>query len=553
MDWRSTKGNFWPAEQGGMSIHSIQIQRMKSVRHGLVGLMAALAALILFSDPLMQLLNRWGTQEEYSHGFLIPVVAAWLVWTCRRQVGRNVGRATWTGPTVVLLAMVMHLVGEISATPILSQVSFVVALVGLVLGLGGYPLYRATIIPILFLLFAIPMPYFIDNALSLKLQLVSSQLGAFFIRSSGIPVYLTGNVIDLGYYQLEIVEACSGLRYIYPLLSLSFLAAYFFKAPIWQRLLIFISVVPIAIVMNSVRIGVVGVTVNYWGSQAAHGILHLFEGWFVFLVGAGALAIEIFLLARIFGKSFFEVLSLPKIPPEQHSGLHREDKIGSPAVASLVLLCVGAVAIFHISTRAEIIPDRPRFVSFPEQIAAWQGHAFLLKPEMEQIVRPDDYLLSDYKASDGKVVNLYAAYYASQRKNDKPHSPGECIPANGWDVTSFQRTTYIINGMNWPLNRAVIQKNTLKQLVYYWFNERGRAVANEYLAKWYLHADAAFMNRTDGALIRVVTQIHSGETESEADLRLQAFLRDTMPTLSEYLPPPGAPRVKSVRFGPNNS
>ena len=85
---------------------------------------------------------------------------------------------------------------------------------------------------------------------------------------------------------MQVVEACSGLRYIYPLLSLSFLAAYFFKAPIWQRLLVFISVVPIAIVMNSVRIGVVGVTVNYWGTQAADGVLHLFEGWFVFLMCA---------------------------------------------------------------------------------------------------------------------------------------------------------------------------------------------------------------------------------------------------------------------------
>ena len=107
-----------------------------------------------------------------------------------------------------------------------------VALVGLVLGLGGYPLFRATIVPILFLLFAIPMPTFIDFVISLQLQLMSSQLGAFFIRLFGIPVYLDGNVIDLGYYKVQVVEACSGLRYIYPLLSLSFLAAYFFRAPL---------------------------------------------------------------------------------------------------------------------------------------------------------------------------------------------------------------------------------------------------------------------------------------------------------------------------------
>ena len=90
--------------------------------------------------------------------------------------------------------------------------------------------------------------------------------------------------------------------------------------------------------------------------------------------------------------------------------------------------------------------------------------------------------------------------------------------------------------MKWPLNRVVIEKNSIKQLVYYWFDERGRKIANEYLAKWYLHADAVVMNRTDGALVRLVTQIRDGETEYDADRRLRAFMRDAMPTLSEYLP-----------------
>ena len=141
-----------------MSIQSIQIPQASAVRTGLVGFVGTLIALVAFSGPLMQLVNRWASQEEYSHGFLIPVVTVWLFWVRREALRANVGRAVWAGPIVVLLATIMHLVGEMSATPILSQVGFVVALVGLVLGLGGYPLYRAAIFPILFLLFAIPMP-----------------------------------------------------------------------------------------------------------------------------------------------------------------------------------------------------------------------------------------------------------------------------------------------------------------------------------------------------------------------------------------------------------
>ena len=173
-----------------------------------------------------------------------------------------------------LLALAMHLTGELSAIFILSQIGFVVALIGVVLGTGGYPLLQVTFVPILFLLFAIPLPYFIELVLTLRLQLVSSELGLFFIRMFGIPVYLDGNIIDLGNYKLQVVEACSGLRYLYPLLGLSFLAAYLFHAPLWQRGLVLLSSIPIAIGMNGFRIGIVGVLVDRWGTQMAEGVLH---------------------------------------------------------------------------------------------------------------------------------------------------------------------------------------------------------------------------------------------------------------------------------------
>ena len=171
-----------------------------------------------------------------------------------------------------------------------------------------------TFIPIIFLLFAIPLPYFIDAVLSFRLQLISSQLGTFFIRLLQIPVYLEGNVIDLGVYKLQVVEACSGLRYLYPLMSLGFLAAYLFQAPLWQRALVFLSTIPITIVMNSLRIGIVGVLVDHCGPQDADGFLHMFEGWIIFIACAGVLVAEMTLLARFAsGKGFFEVFYAPKV------------------------------------------------------------------------------------------------------------------------------------------------------------------------------------------------------------------------------------------------
>ena len=182
-------------------------------------------------------------------------------------------------------------------------------------------------IPIAFLLFAIPLPYFIDAVLTLRLQLISSELGVFFIRMFGIPVYLDGNIIDMGNYKLQVVEACSGLRYLYPLLSLSFLAAYLFHAPLWQRVLVFLSSIPIAIGMNGFRIGLVGILVDRWGTQMAEGVLHFFEGWVIFLACAVLLAAEMYLLARMSGQALLRGILFSQHACEASPGGLR-DQIG---------------------------------------------------------------------------------------------------------------------------------------------------------------------------------------------------------------------------------
>ena len=149
------------------------------------------------------------------------------------------------------------------------------------------------------------------------------------------------------------------------------------------------------------------------------------------------------------------------------------------------------------------------------------------------------------------MVNLYVAYYASQRKGESPHSPIVCIPGGGWAITSLEQINYDNAGEERPLNRVIIQKGEVKELVYYWFDERGRKIANEYWAKFYLLADAIVKNRTDGALVRLTTQVSPGESERDADQRLQAFMQDAVPRLSEFLPSDTSPHVNSVSYRPS--
>jgi exosortase D (VPLPA-CTERM-specific) len=521
----------------------------RAIYLGLLLAASILIAFIGFSSGLSELLRRWAVEEQYSHGFLIPVVSAWLLWTRRDALLASIGRPSWFGPLVISLAALLHIVGKLSALALLPQLGFIVALIGIVLSFGGTPLLKATFLPIAFLIFAIPLPYIIDAGLSFQLQLISSQLGVFFIRLFQIPVYLEGNVIDLGVYKLQVVEACSGLRYLYPLMSLGFLAAYLFQAPIWQRTLVFLSTIPITIVMNSLRIGLVGVMVDHFGPQDADGFLHMFEGWIIFIACAGLLAAEMYVLARFSGKQFFDVFYPPKLTVSRGAHIFASHTVKhTPLLTCLLLLCATGTAVLFVSARQEIIPDRRLFVSFPVTLGEWRGRASSLDPQVEHGLGLTDYILSDYVKRDGRSVNLYVAYYANQRTGSSPHSPSVCIPGNGWQITDLERTQFTSNdsSVSLPLNRVVITRGSGKQLVYYWFEERGIKIANEYWSKLYLLRDALFENRTDGALVRLTTPVYSGEAESEADNRLQDFTRIVVPNLAPYLPPAVASDTKPV-------
>lgn len=508
-------------------------ERVTVIAASLLAGFAVLAAVAGFHGALAELVHRWSTQEEYSHGFLIPLIVAWLLWTRREALRASLGRPSWTGLALTVIGALMNVIGQLSAIFVLSQAGFVATLFGIALALGGYSLLRVTFIPIAFLLFAIPLPYFVDSILTLRLQLISSELGAAVIRLFGIPVYLDGNIIDLGNYKLAVAEACSGLRYLFPLLSLSFLAAYLFQASWWQRAIVFISAIPITIFMNGFRIGMVGVLVSMWGTAQAEGLLHLFEGWVIFIACAALLMAEMFGLAKLSGKRVFDIFYArePKASAPQSGPTN-----WAPMTVCLAALVATGMAVSFVSDRREIVPERTAFASFPLQLGAWQGRPSTLTSSVKQTLHLDDYVLADYQEANREPVNLYVAYYASQRQGESPHSPIVCIPGGGWQITSFKRTSAVTAGKLLPFNRVVVAHDSQRMLVYYWFNERGRTIANEWWSKWYLFSDAILENRTDAALIRLTTPIRPGEPDRAADERLRAFMGVVVPALKGYLP-----------------
>jgi EpsI family protein len=215
---------------------------------------------------------------------------------------------------------------------------------------------------------------------------------------------------------------------------------------------------------------------------------------------------------------------------------------GPPAtlIVSIVILLVGAAGSVALSQRTESLLDRKSFAAFPMKIGEWQGHRAAMDKSVIFAIKVDDWLMTNYVRPDQKsFVNLYIAYYASQRKGASAHSPKSCIPGGGWRIGNVEPQVIpgvLPAGGEFVVNRAVITKGKSTQIVYYWFRQRERLLTNELLVKWYLFWDAVSRNRTDGALVRVMTPVIEGEDVAQADRRLIDLIRLAYPRLGPYFP-----------------
>jgi exosortase D (VPLPA-CTERM-specific) len=504
---------------------------------------AIVAAIVPFARVLGDLYNIWNLKPEYSHGIIIPVLSAFLIWRQRAQLRTLPFTGSWTGLVLIGVGLVLRLVGELTTMQTLEHYAFLLVLYGLVLALTGPAIFRRLWMPLLILVFAVPLPSFFNNALSLQLQFLSSELGVWVIRAAGISVLLEGNIIDLGNYQLEVAEACSGLRYLFPLMTLAFIVAYLMRGPLWKRITVFLSSIPITVVMNSLRIGFIGITVEHWGRGMAEGALHDFEGWLVFMFSTGALILTAFCLAGI-GRSrvaWHEAFNIDAAPVKRGSGPAAAavtQTVPRPFVAAAILVLVGAAAGIAIPAPHTTFPPRASFDEFPTRMGDWVGKRDSLQNMYLDALRLDDYVLADYRGLDGLPVNFYAAYYQTQDSTRAIHSPHDCIPGGGWEIKKFEQRSFSTPGSakSFKVNRAVVQLGTNRQIVYYWFDERGRRLTNEYVARWYLFWDALTRHRTDGALVRFVAPFPPNARESDVDDRIMNLAARIEPALSRYVP-----------------
>lgn len=502
------------------------------------GVYALLLTGVYFS-ALDWLVTRDWSREDYSSSYFIPLIVIYLIWEKRGELMGLPSIPSWSGLMPLAVAVALFWLGELSGEFFSLYISFWLAVVGLCWLHMGWRKLKVIGFPLCFMLAMFPLPNFLYGKVSLSLKLVSSQLGVAMLRMSGMSAFREGNVIDVGFTQLQVVDACSGLRYLIPLIALGCLLAYFTRGPVWQKVILVLSAIPLAIATNGLRIASVGILYPIWGAQVAEGFFHDFSGWFIFMCTLGLLLAELWLLRKIAGNPAGEGSSAPApvagiaaAGGPAGGGWH----FPLPSLIALALLLATAALSHGIEFREKMPIKRP-FTTFPQEVGEWRGARQAMEQKFINELDLTDYVIVNYQNPAGREVNFYTAYYASQRKGESIHSPATCLPGSGWVFEESGDTRIALPvGRSMTVNRAFMQKGTVKELTYYWFPQRGRVLTNAWQLKLYTFWDALTRQRTDGALVRIITPVYPNERIESAEERLQAFTRQIVPVLDGYLP-----------------
>jgi exosortase D (VPLPA-CTERM-specific) len=499
----------------------------------------------LYYQIIPPMVQQWYHDENYSHGFIVPLIAGYFLYTRWDELKDTTVIPRNVGLLVILFGLFQLLVGWLGTEYFSMRSSLIVILAGLVLYLFGTAVFRIALLSIAYLFFMIPIPYIIYDAVAFPLKIFVTKVSVLILKMIGIVVMREGNIIMFPALTLEVADACSGIRSLISLLALAVAFAFFLRISPWKRWILICAAVPIAIITNAVRVIVTGILAQYWGAKAAEGFFHEFAGMVVFAVAMVMLVSLGTLLGR--GKKQISEIALQSSEDEQQqtesrlqaSDLRQGTEAGAhkPMLGKFVSVFVLLTAVaLYISLHKDLeVPMNKTFDQFPKVVSGWRmTQEYAMADNIQKVLMASDTLTRRYVSADGKTVDLYIGYHGGGKESGEIHSPKHCLPGSGWFEVSTKRRPLDVSGAKVNLVQAIYQKGDSRQLFLYWFQVQDKTISDEYSLKIAEITNSIFNRRRDASFIRVSVPFEADEQGTVTTG--ERFIKDFMPAVREFLP-----------------
>lgn len=461
--------------------------------------------------------------EDYTHGFFVPLVSAYMVWVDRERLKRLAPEPNFVlGVVLLLLSAFMLIYGVFATITALQQYSVFLLVPGLVLLVLGVKWLRAVLLPVAYLLLMFPIPEPVIGHIHWPLQLVTSVISSSVLGLVGIPVFRHEQFMELSNATLEVAPECSGLQFLIAMTAIGVPLAQLTQKIAWKKAALIASAIALGLFANWLRVFIAGLWVYYTG-QESHGFIHILKGMLVSVVGFFILFAE----ARL--------LNSKETACAEHS--RAASDAGRPAA---VLSNTGATAaiIIFAALAAFLFMRQPAPVQFKGATAGdglapvpgWEARPAGLK-ETFKLSGADTDITTEYRSVDGRTVYTYVGYLESQNDTKELVNAG----MNRFQEEYEPVPLVLEDGTVSKVNRREISSGSEKYLLHFWYNINGRAAADKYWAKHYSAMDGLFYGRNNGAVVMVFSRIDGPAGPQEAAAVQEKFLARFHPAVSNWL------------------
>lgn len=486
----------------------------------------------LYGKVFATLFVQWQGNVMYSHGFLIPLISLYLVWAKRIQLaGLPLRSSSGFGLVIMLWGVGMLLAGYAAGIPTIQELSLLFTVTGIVVLLFGLSSLKILWVPIVYLLFMIPVwEEAVTGYFHLPFQKFSANNGIALLNLLGIPAHREGLFIELPGTVLEVARACSGVNHLIAVIAIGIPLAYLFLSGWTRRILLILIAIIIAIFANGLRVALIGILSYFNIGSPLHGPFHILQGLFVSAVGYAAL---FFCTWALSGRSPSARNPVDKKEPGNSGSIGWGPKNKSPyALLSAIIFfaAAGSYMNFHSFSPVHL---KKNLDLFPQQIGNWAGSpgnssfSGLFKD-----ANVDQELNRVYHPNGGKTVALYIGYFEYQDSTRK---------VINYRTEDIHRNLSFINVNAGPgevleINKSLQRGKAKDSLVFFWYDLNGRIVTRRLTAKLYTAWSGLIRGRSNGAIVILNCDVAPNEDLNRAEEEVKEFIRAAYPLFREYLP-----------------